>query len=69
VKTLLAIIEDDKANVIGASTEQGDVMLPAGESFPRSELRAKAVALATQFGITIPPEIAAALQADPPPAP
>lgn len=44
-------------------------MLPAGESFPRSELRAKAVALATQFGITIPPEIAAALQADPPPAP
>lgn len=69
MKTLQSIIEDPLGNVIGASTDAGDVMLPAGQSFPRSELRAKAVALATQFGITIPPEIAAALQAETPPAP
>ena len=69
MKTLVAIIEDPRGNVIGASTDAGDVMLPTGQAFPRSELRGKAIALATQFGITIPPEIAAALQAETPPAP
>jgi len=69
MKTLQSIIEDQHGNVIGASTDAGDVMLPAGQKFPRAQLRDRAAALATQYGLTIPPEIAAALQADPPPAP
>lgn len=67
MKTLESIIEDPLGNVIGASTDAGDVMLPEGQKFPRSQLRERAAALATQYGITIPPEIAASL--NPAPAP
>lgn len=54
MKTLLAIIEDDHANVIGASTDQGDVMLKPEEVTTRSNLKAVAVTLATKYGIKIP---------------
>lgn len=54
MKELRSIIEDDKGNVIGASTDQGDIMLDPSEVKPRSELKAAAVALATKYGVTIP---------------
>lgn len=61
MKTLLAIIEDDKANVIGASTDQGDIMLDPSEVRPRAQLKAAAVALATKYGVTIPAELQAVI--------
>ena len=61
MKTLLAIIEDDKANVIGASTDQGDIMLTAAEVVPRAHLRTVAVTLATKYGVTIPAELQAVI--------
>ncbi len=67
MKVLCAIIEDDKGNVIGGSTDSGDVMLPAGDHFPRAELRDRARDLATQYGITIPPQMAQAMTAAPKP--
>jgi hypothetical protein len=62
VKALKSIIEDSSGHVIGASTDEGDVMLPSEQSFPRAELRDRAETLATQYGITIPPELAESLQ-------
>lgn len=54
MKTLIAIIEDPHGNVIGASTDQGDVMLKPNEIVPRANLRAVAVTLAKAYGIEIP---------------
>lgn len=51
MKTLLAIIEDDSGNVVGASTDQGDVMLPKEQIVPRGQLRQVAVTLATEYGV------------------
>jgi hypothetical protein len=67
MKVLCAIIEDDKGHVIGGSTDCGDVMLPAGDQFPRADLRDRALDLATQYGITIPPQMAQALTGAPKP--
>ena len=63
MNTLISIIEDDKANVIGASTDQGDIMLDPSDVKPRSELKAAAVALATKYGVTIPAELQAVISA------
>ena len=57
MKKLLAIIEDPKGNVIGASTDAGDVMLTHAEIVPRAQLAAAAVKLATKYGIEIPTEL------------
>lgn len=54
MKTIQAIIEDDKGNVIGASTDQGDIMLDPSEVCTRSELKSAAVLLAEKYGVTIP---------------
>jgi len=54
MKTLEAIIEDPQGNVIGALTNEGSVMLPDGQTFPRSELATHARDLAQQLGIKIP---------------
>lgn len=54
MKTLLAIIEDPHGNVVGASTDQGDVMLKPHEVTPRANLAAVAGTLATTYGIQIP---------------
>ncbi len=54
MKILEAIIEDTQGNVIGALTNEGSVMLPDGQTFPRSELLGRARQLAAAFGITIP---------------
>lgn len=58
MKTLISIIEDDKGNVIGASTDQGDIMLDPSEVCQRSELKAAAVHLASKYGVTIPAPLA-----------
>lgn len=63
MKTLQSIIEDDKANVIGASTDQGDIMLDPSEVKPRSELKSAAVALATKYGVAIPADLQAVISA------
>lgn len=57
MKTLQSIIEDDKGNVIGASTDAGDIMLAASEVVPRSQLRTVAVTLATRYDVEIPSEL------------
>ena len=41
MKTIETIIEDRAGNVIGATTDEGDVMLADPEKFPRSEWGAK----------------------------
>lgn len=51
MKKILAIIEDSQGNVIGASTDEGDVMLPKEERVPRAQLRSAAVILASKHGI------------------
>jgi hypothetical protein len=56
MKRLLAIIEDAEGRVIGASTSEGDIMLAKAQQFPRSELAERAPALASHYGVEIPPE-------------
>jgi hypothetical protein len=57
VKTLVSIIEDNAGNVIGASTNAGDVFLEKTEIVPRAQLKQVAVTLATKYGVTIPTEL------------
>lgn len=57
MKALISIIEDPSGNVIGASTDAGDVMLDKSEIVPRAKLAAAAVTLATKYGIEIPTEL------------
>lgn len=57
MKTLISIIEDPVGNVIGATTNQGDVKLTPAEIVPRAQLAAVAVTLATKYGIEIPTEL------------
>lgn len=57
MKTLQSIIEDPHGNVIGASTNAGDVFLDKTEIVPRAQLKAVAVTLATKYGVTIPTEL------------
>lgn len=52
MKTLLAIVEDDSGNVIGAQTNEGEIRLPT--PLPRSQLAAHARELAAAFGVTLP---------------
>lgn len=54
MNALQAIIEDPAGNVIGALTNEGVVMLPEGQAFPRAELASRARHLAASFGVTIP---------------
>lgn len=54
MKTLESIIEDSAGNVIGAATNEGPVMLPDAQKFPRAELIARARDLAAAFGVEIP---------------
>jgi hypothetical protein len=63
MKTLESIIEDSDGNVTGALTSEGVVTI--GQKFPRSQLAARARAMAQAHGITIPAELLAVL---PPPA-
>ena len=56
MKKLLSIIEDPTGNVIGASTDQGDIKLKPEEIVPRSQLRAVATVLATKYQVEIPTE-------------
>lgn len=57
MKKLLSIIEDPSGNVIGASTNQGDVFLQPEEIVPRAQLRQVAVTLATKYQVQIPAEL------------
>jgi hypothetical protein len=52
MKLFWAVVEDDQANVIGALTDQGEIILP--NPFPRAELAARARALAAEYGVTLP---------------
>jgi hypothetical protein len=54
MNTLISIIEDPAGNVIGATTDKGDVMLKTHEITPRANLKAVAVTLATAYDIKIP---------------
>jgi hypothetical protein len=51
---LTAIIEAPDGNVIGCSTDSGDVMLDQSELVPRAGLASVAVTLASKYGVTIP---------------
>lgn len=57
MKTLHSIIEDQSGNVIGASTNQGDVFLDKTEIVPRAQLKQVAVTLATKYQVQIPAEL------------
>lgn len=57
MKTLVSIIEDSAGNVIGASTNQGDVFLDETEIVPRAQLKQVAVTLATKYQVQIPAEL------------
>ena len=61
MKTLLSIIEDPRGHVIGASTDQGDVMLAPEEIVPRAQLKDVAKTLAAKYQVTIPTELLALL--------
>jgi phage tail protein X len=53
VKTLEAIVEDAKGNVVGAVlSDSTEIRLPT--PFPRAELAARARALAAAYGVTLP---------------
>jgi hypothetical protein len=52
MKMFLAVVEDDQANVIGALTDQGEIILPT--PFPRAQLAGRARALAAEYGVTLP---------------
>lgn len=54
MKTLQSIIEDSEGNVIGCSTDSGDVMLDQSDVVPRAGLASVAVTLAPKYGVTIP---------------
>jgi hypothetical protein len=54
MKTLQSIIEDSNGNVIGCSTDSGDVMLDKLDVVPRAGLASVAVTLAAKYGVTIP---------------
>lgn len=54
MKTLQSIIEDSEGNVIGCSTDSGDVMLDPSDVVPRAGLASVAVTLALKHGVTIP---------------
>jgi hypothetical protein len=54
VKVLETIIEDSEGNVIGCSTDSGDVMLDQLDVVPRAGLASVAVTLALKYGVTIP---------------
>lgn len=54
MKEFSSIIEDPHGNVIGASTNQGDVFLEKAEVVPRAEFKQVAVTLATKYGVQIP---------------
>jgi hypothetical protein len=54
MSTLEGIIEDDRGNVIGASTDSGDVMLDPSDVVPRAGLASVAVTLAVKYGVSIP---------------
>lgn len=54
MKTLQSIIEDSEGNVIGCSTDSGDVMLDQLDVVPRAGLASVAVTLAAKYGVTIP---------------
>lgn len=51
MKKFLSVIEDRHANVIGANTDAGDVMLADEEIVPRSQLREAAMTLAGKYGV------------------
>jgi hypothetical protein len=57
VKKLVSIIEDPLGNVIGASTDQGDIKLTPEEIVPRAQLRSVATVLATKYQVEIPTEL------------
>lgn len=57
MKTLQSIIEDPAGNVIGASTNAGDVFLEKTEIVPRAQLKEVAVTLATKYQVEIPAEL------------
>lgn len=57
MKTLQSIIEDRYGNVIGASTNAGDVFLDKSEIVPSAELKQVAVTLATKYQVQIPTEL------------
>ena len=54
MKTLQSIIEDSEGNVIGCSTDSGDVMLDQSDVVPRAGLASVAVTLAVKYGVRIP---------------
>ena len=54
MKKLLGIIEDDRGNVIGCSTDFGEIMLDQSDVVPRAGLASVAVTLALKHGVTIP---------------
>jgi hypothetical protein len=54
LKTIESIIEDSEGNVIGCSTDSGDVMLDQSDVVPRAGLASVAVTLAAKYGVTIP---------------
>ena len=54
MKKLQSIIEDRAGNVIGAITDDGCLMLPDAQTFPRSELIDRARDLSAAFGVEIP---------------
>jgi len=62
MKTLEAIIEDTKGNVVGAMTSEG--VITVSTPFPRSELASKARELALAHGVEIPAQVAAKLPPD-----
>jgi len=57
VKKLLSIIEDPTGNVIGASTDQGDIKLNPEEIVPRAQLKAVATVLAMKYQVEIPTQL------------
>ena len=57
MKILQSIIEDPAGNVIGASTNAGDVFLEKTEIVPRAQLKSVAVTLATKYQVEIPAEL------------
>lgn len=57
MKTLVSIIEDNAGNVIGASTNAGDMFLEKTEIVPRAQLKQVAVTLSTKYQVEIPTEL------------
>ncbi len=53
MKTLQSIIEDSEGNVIGCSTDSGDVMLDQSDVVPRAGLASVALTLAEKYGVRL----------------